>query len=231
MKLANVTRFFLGLGLIFLFIATGAYASPNLIVDGSFESPTVAAGNLTDFAGGQSIGAWQVLGNDVTQLSTTYAETGNGMIAFNAQSGLVSLDLTGMGNTGPTNGVVQSVTTAAGGHYQLSFWVGVAYGSQSFYQLPATVNLSIAGTSVGSYTNSTLSNYGYVTWEQFTTSFIANATSTSIAFYNGTPTTNNFAGLDNVSLVALPEPCGMLWPLLAIALAFSPVKIQARRRC
>ena len=79
------------------------------------------------------------------------------MNQFNAQSGLNSIDITGAGNTGPTDGIQQSVATTAGHQYALSFYVGRAQtvaGNGTglvFYNSPATVDLSINGGALELY--------------------------------------------------------------------------------
>jgi hypothetical protein len=192
-----------------LFLA--AVANANLILDGGFEFPTVSPGTYVDYAGGSNIGPWSVLGNDVIQVSTTYAEPWNGMTAFEAEEGLVSLDLTGAGNTGPTDGVSQSFASTVGQKYSLSFWVGSAesIGPSNYYDAPSTVNLSINGGAQVSYTNPVFDlQTGYANWLQFVTTFTATGPSTSLAFYNGTSSASNLAGLDNVDVEAVPEPSG-----------------------
>ncbi len=183
-------------------------AFADLIADGGFENPSLSSGGLKDYTGGEVIGsAWTVLGNDVLLIQTQYGEPGNGIASFNAEEGSNSLDITGSGNTGSTDGVTQSVATTIGTTYQLSFYVGRAEGTNSYYAAPATIDLSIDGGSSVAYTNSNITA-GHVNWEQFTTTFVATGTSTSITFRNGTPSPTAFAGLDNVDLepLSVPEP-------------------------
>lgn len=99
------------------------------IVNGGFETPVLAPGTAFRYFGGQNLGGWTVLGNDVFLLQTTFSQSGFGVPAFTAQEGLNSLDLAGNGNTGGvTNGVQQSLLTNPGDTYRLSFYVGVAKG-------------------------------------------------------------------------------------------------------
>ncbi len=195
----------------FLWIAAPAQAG-NLIVNGGFESPTVAVGTFKTYTGGQQIGSpgWTVEGKNVLLIQTTYAESYNHITGFNAQSGLNALDITGYGNTGPTDGVTQSVATDIGQSYLLTFYVGRADGGAgSVYATPSTVDLQINSGSLMAFTNSNATP-NKVNWEQFSYEFNATSTSTQVTFLNGTASGNNYAGLDSVSMVATPEPSGLI---------------------
>jgi hypothetical protein len=67
----------------------------------------------------------------------------------------------------------------------------------------------LGGTLIDTATNSSTTR-GTQIWEQFNTSFTATGTSTTIAFINGDPITDNSNGLDNVVLLetgaGVPEP-------------------------
>ena len=112
--------------LIIAFAATAILAGPvgavELIVNGGFETPATTNGAFTQYSGGSNFPGWSVLGNDVIVINTNYNEGGLG---FNANRGLASIDLTGAGNTGPTNGISQTIATGPGS-YRLSFFVGNA---------------------------------------------------------------------------------------------------------
>lgn len=219
-------------GLILSLLGAPFALAGNLIVDGSFENPVVPVGSFLNFNPGDSIGgAWTVLGSTpgspaVNLVQTTYNEPFNNNVHFPAEDGLNSLDLTGPSNTGPNSGVQQIVSTIAGQGYDLSFYVGVAAGAP-VYSTPSTVDLSINGGASVGYTNANLVD-GTVTWELFTTTFIATASTTTITFLNG-DSTNNFNGLDNVQLVtasAVPEPSTLV--LLACGL---PTIVGVFRSC
>jgi hypothetical protein len=85
------------------------------------------------------------------------------------------------------------------------------------------VNVSLDTTPTFSDTNSNVSPTT-LNWEQFTHTFVAGGTSTTLAFANGDPLADNSNGLDNVVLVDLgpavpivPEPGS--FGLLAAGLA------------
>ncbi len=200
-----------------LLLGAGREVRADLIINGSFESPALPSGGLINVGGGgTAITGWTVQGSDVNLLQTNYSEVGNGMNQFNAEDGLNSIDITGNGNTGPADGIEQTVATTPGQTYFLSFYVGRAASDNgnSAYLDPTTVDLSIDGGPRTSFTNSLTAPSGGIGWEQFDTSFIAAGSSTTITFLNGTPAATSEAGLDNVSLV--PEPPSIV--LLAIGL-------------
>lgn len=183
----------------------------DLIQNGGFEQPPVPGTypQLLDVPGGSGlITGWTTLGNDVLLIGNSYSEPGNG-VTFNAQSGNQSLDITGVGNTGPTDGITQTVNgTTAGQAYTLTFWVGKATSnltSDTIYVGPASVGLKIDGGAVMTFTNSN-STPGAVNWQQFSIQFVATGSSTAITFLNETPVGTNYAGLDGVTLNAVPEP-------------------------
>lgn len=223
----RITFFLAGAVVLLVFQSTISWAA--LIADGGFETPVLTYGAVQDFGAGSTIDDWTVLGdplgNNVDLDQTFYAESYNGMNQFNAREGSNCVDLTGGWNTGPNSGVQQTISTVEGTTYQLSFSVGRGTGN-NYYANPATVDLSINGGPRVPFTNSN-STTGMINWEDFTTSYMATGSSTTIAFLNGTPIDTMLAGLDNVSITIIPEPSTivMLAGLsVALLLAF-------RRRC
>lgn len=198
-------------------------AQANLIVDGGFEVPIANPNTFIKVNGGGMAGAWNVVGSDVLVIKNTYSEAPP--IVFNSQEAVQALDITGAGNTGLSNGVWQDVATTVGQEYSLSFWVGRAQGQSgdNRYQTPAAVRLFVDSTLVNTYTNSNTVTVGTVGWEQFTYTFFAQNATTRVEFLNGVPTSgnpgwNNYAGLDDVQMEAVPEPFTMAG-LAALALA------------
>jgi hypothetical protein len=211
----------------------------NLLTNGSFELPTVSAGsscgayaNCMGFhngvAGNDNINGWQLIGKagidgggnpipdapaTIMVLGFSYTEPDNTtgqILNFHPQDGLNSADLSGEGNQGTTNGIKQAVTTTAGLNYILTFWVGHQYSVAEGYELhPSSIALYVDGALVGPYNNAgnTLED---ITWTQFSYSFQAASDQAVVAFLNNTDYGNNFAGLDNVTLAAVPEPSSLL---------------------
>lgn len=184
----------------------------NLLVNGGFESTdtttNVGITGIRKYNGGESLVGWTVGGVDVLGTDANYTEaSGAGSITFNANSGNTSVDLTGFGNTGLSDSISQSIATTVGTTYNVSFFVGRQNSfdaSDTRYATPSTVVFSLNGGAPMSFTNSNTAT-AKINWTQFTTSFVANSTSTLVQFNNGT-LDNNWVGIDDVSVEAVPEP-------------------------
>jgi hypothetical protein len=188
---------------LFLLLAGSAQAV-ELIVNGGFEAAPPAPGGTINYAGPSGPPGWTHVGGTVSTLDTGYAE---GPTVFQAHGGMVSMDLTGPGNTGPTSGLTQAVSTLAGQLYSLSFWLGNAQSSATeSYNLPSALALQIDGDAPIQFTNSSIvmdRNH----WQQFVHSFVAAGTTTTLTFRNATASADNQTGLDDISLLAaVPEP-------------------------
>lgn len=134
----NTIKFLLAGTAVFLSLTNVANAG---VMNGGFELPAAPVAGYTEHRGGSSFTGWNVVGNDVDLVNSSYTE---GALTFNANSGGQSLDLTGGGNSGFTNGVTQNVTTVVGQLYSLSFYVGRLSGNAN-YATPTTVGLSFDG--------------------------------------------------------------------------------------
>ena len=234
--------------------------SVNLLVNGSFENPNVSGAsscgpylNCLGFhngvAGNDNIAGWQLIGKGgvdsdgnpipgapatIMVLNASYTEPdgASGLtLNFHPQDGLQSVDLTGEGNQGTTNGIKQSVTTTPGSVYDISFWLGHQYSAAPGYTLgPSSLALYIDGALVGTYDNS-LNTFEDVTWSSFSYKFTAASPSTVVAFLNNTSAGNNYVGLDNVSLTSVPEPSSLIFLAVGMTLLASRVtRIQLRRK-
>jgi hypothetical protein len=210
---------------------TPALAAANLIVNGGFEAPPQNDGSFQLFgAGATNLTGWEVLGparNSVAILDTAYHEAG---VTFNAFGGDQALDITGGENTGPTAGIRQTVNTRAGQRYLLSFWVGNADG-RSDYAGTSTIFLGINDHLPTRFENADITAHG-VNWKLFSTSFSATSQHTDIVFNNGTAARNdgagdNYAGLDNVRLTAVPEPA--TWAMMIAGFGLAGATLRRRR--
>jgi hypothetical protein len=175
----------------------------NLIKNGGFEKPIVAAGGYTCFNTGQAFANWTVVGatGNVCILSATY--TANGF-TVPAEAGAQSIDLTGYGSNMAT-GVSQTVATTPGAAYQLTFWVGNVVNTGGPDGVTSTVNVLVNGVQVYTATNSLGAGSTSVVWQKFTATITSLTTQTSIAFINGDPAGDNYNGLDAITLVPQPE--------------------------
>lgn len=182
----------------------------DLIVNGSFEQPSIAAGTQYSPVTGSFIPGWTVIGpagSNVQIFSTTYHESGpinSGSfdVTFNAQSGVQSIDVSGTANiTG--SGVEQTVATTNGQLYDLSFFVGRA--DNDLDTIAGSVNLSINGATPLLFQNSNVTA-GHMNWEQFHVFFTATGSTTLDFTFAGSAPPDYVAGLDNVTLNPVPVP-------------------------
>ena len=199
-------RHYLLIGMLTCLVSAEA---TTLITNGSFESPLVPVGSFTNFASGSTgITGWTVVGPEASVVSGAFISE---CCTFPAEDGNQWLDLTGdVSNT--VEGVQQTVATTTGTQYTLSFWVGNIFDPGGIYGTTSTVDVrlgGLGGTLLGAFTNSSTTR-GTQVWEQFTTSFTATGSSTTLDFLNADPGSDNSNGLDNVVLTVgatgIPEP-------------------------
>lgn len=187
-------------------IAASAFAAQaqNLVVNGSFEANSIAAGN------------WITVNSTSGWTGAPNIEIRNSAVG-NAQQGSNFVELDTSGNSG----MFQDVTTGAG-WYQLSFWYsarqGVAAGSNgldfTFGSLSGNVLANVAGANSGNV------------WQQYTANVLLSAGNNRLTF-EATGLSDSLGGsLDNVSVTAVPEPETYAMMLAGLALMGS----IARRR-
>lgn len=206
-----------------LLATAGSAPAANLIVNGGFETPDLSDGAFIQYFGGQSFAGWTATGADIGIIDTNYVESG---IRFNAGAGNQALDITGAGNTSPANGLFQSIATEAGRTYRLSFLLGNADGSANpVYLAPSLIGVSIDGGAETVFSNAAVTLQG-VNWAMQTMTFTATGASTVVSFRNATPVGDNYAGIDDVSVAAVPEPA--TWGLMLAG--FGLVGCAMRRR-
>lgn len=197
------------LGLSILTIASVSRAN-NLLVNGSFET-----GNfVNNGAGAESLalGDTSMTGWTTVSAELAWVQNGNNY-SLSAEDGTMSLDLTGYHDSSPYGGVEQSFATVVGGQYLLSFYVG----ANSNYSQVNGVNALINNSSLGTFTiNSTTSGQ---TWQQFSVSFTASSTTSTLDIIGSAASGGTYIGLDNVSVTAqsVPEPAEFL-PMVGTAL-------------
>jgi len=208
--------------------ATPAAAAVNLLADGDFEGLGTPDGGFKVFQGGQTAGGWQVLGptrgGSAQLLSTHYTEPN---IAFVAESGDASMDLSGPDNVGPDAGIAQTIDTVKGQIYRLSFWVGNADNNNGNFPLPSTVDLRIGGGERQHFTNAASTRRG-VNWMLVQTTFTGTGSPTEVAFLNGTPKGDAETGLDDVRLsLGVPEPA--TWAMMIVGFGLAGAGLRRRQ--
>jgi hypothetical protein len=153
----------------------------NLVWNGGFECPAVAAGSFEDFEPGATFEGWRVIGapGTVSVLSGTYVGISSmgGVIVFAPHDGAQTLDLSGTSST--ATGVEQTLSTVAGDAYELSFWIGNA--GDLAWGLDSAVDVLVDGALVLSARNGTVAPNG-LSWQQSTTTFTATSSATTVAF-------------------------------------------------
>ena len=199
-----------------VFVGAMHASSAATFQNGDFETPSIGNTFYTLYStGSTSITGWTVVGPNGGDVAII-GQGGNP--PYNPESGLQFIDLTGVSNTAG-EGLSQTFDTTAGNTYQVSFWVGNALRDGS---VTSTVDAIINGGSSVAYTNSQSDPVNnYVVWQEFTTTFVASGSSSTLELLNGDPASDSLNGLDNVSVVnegvsATPIPGAL--PLFASGL-------------
>jgi Protein of unknown function (DUF642) len=211
-------------------IFAASAASANDIANGSFETPLVPVGGFTNFLSGSTgITGWTVVGPEASIVSGSYASLG---FTFPAEDGTQWLDLTGDG-TNAVEGVKQTFATTPGTTYDLSYFVGNQVNPGGIWGTTSTVNVWVDGALIQTATNTLGTGGTTQVWEQFTTSFLAASSSTTLEFLNGDPANDNSNGLDNVvvtpgAVVSAPEPSTLLLLVLAAVCAIGCYRVRGR---
>ena len=158
-----------------------------IVLSEDFETPSVPTVSpfYTAYIAPTTLNGWTVGGHDVAIVSDSFGPTP-------AQSGHQWLDLMGL-DVGGGN-ITQAIATNAGQQYNVSFWVG---NITSLPGTTSTVDFKVDGNLVLSATNSTYPS-PILSWQQFTTSFIATGSSTVVGFFNGDVPPDVNSGLDNI---------------------------------
>jgi len=181
----------------------GTYGAYGLIQDGGFETPVVGPGGFQTgyqvFNVGQTFGTgnpWTVVGSVAGNVAI-YPSTetvGSPPTSLNVEEGVQALDLTGSLDNGQATGVQQTITTAIGTTYTLTFWVG------EFNNQPSSVVVNLNGVLFQTATNNSPTTGNTTLWKMFTYPFTATATSTVIQFINNTGAGIPIGGLDLVTV-------------------------------
>jgi hypothetical protein len=98
--------------------------------------------------------------------------------------------------------VQQTVATVPGAAYVLTFSVGNIYFPGGDLGTTSTANVLINGSLALSATNTDGMGTTRLVSKAFTLRFTATSASTTVAFINADPTSDNTNGLDRVKLVA-----------------------------
>ena len=201
-------------------LATSAYG--NILVNGSFETPIIPVGTFSSFGvGSTGITGWTVTGTSgsIALVNDQFVCCG---INYNAADGHQSVDLTGTDDNGGSKGVSQTVILVPG-VYMLTYAVGnYSDPNGGGSPFPSTIEVYLDNVLAQTSTN-TNNTTGQVNWENFSLIFGTPGGPVSIELRGqGTPSADNYTGLDGVNLDAspIPEPASFFafgGGLLAIA--------------
>ncbi len=174
----------------------------NLIVNGSFESPAVSPGSYQLYTPGQRFRGWSVVGpagSNMAMISGTFTQNG---LRFDAHSGKQYVDLTGTSDLVNHNlaGVSQTVATAPGARYRLTFWVGNVVNPGGIFGTKSTVEVTVGGKRVLLAKTAVGAGATSQAWQQFHLSFKASTARTTLAFLNYDVASDTSNGLDSVAL-------------------------------
>lgn len=224
--------------------ATAALASPvNLVVNGGFEQVTNGAGKFSTVGGTTVATGWTSTGYNFLYTPGTVDTTGAGASHLklwgpndgsnngftNSPTGGNFLASNGVYQAGPIQQIINGLVI--GQSYLLSFdWAG----AQQYNFSGVTTEGWQVSLGSQTFTTNMITNvsHGFTGWRTQTFTFTATAATEVLSFLaKGTPPSGAppFSLLDNVSLVAVPEP-GTLWEMAIGALALVGVVMFRRRR-
>jgi choice-of-anchor C domain-containing protein len=205
-----------GAALVATFALAGSASAAELIVNGHFRNgDTPAPGGFitvgTGFADASLIPGWDVLDGNVDWITGYWAGSdGDGY----------SIDLDGYFSHAT---IGQTISTVAGHTYNLTFDIAANPDYAGMRVAVVGANGSTIGTE-----NYNLVGGGFV-WEGRSLNFTANSDSTLITFASGDSAENCCFGaaIDNVSVMAVPEPA--TWALMITGFGGAGAMLRRRR--
>jgi hypothetical protein len=212
----------LGAALMIVGTTTSPARAQNLLTNGSFENgafgnPPQGYNSLP--SGSTSITGWTVYNDQIAWITTP------NFTPLTAQDGTKFLDMQDPGFAGaPYGWVTQTIATTVGQPYQLTFYIGVLEDNSFDPNLggPVTIRASAGATSMDfTYAPPPLPT---TQWMSFSLNFTGASASTAISLLGIGG--ENFLGVDNASVIAVPEASSAVL-LFAGAIGAS----LGRRRC
>lgn len=193
----------------------------NLLINPSFEQGIFVnnsvPGFMMLFPGMLNITGWTVISSDIL-----WGVNGN-VDGLTASQGIAFLDFSGIGIV-PFGGVTQSIPTVPGMSYELAFDLGVFQGGDPLLAGPISVTASAGSVSqLFAHDPPGVGNQ----WDHYLIPFTAESSSTAITFQGETGV--NYIGLDNVSVMIVPEPSTAL--LLPVSMAVLSLRRRTLRTC
>lgn len=179
-------------------VLAAAASQATMLVNGGFELPNSAPGNeiLYTSVDPNYISGWTIGGNGVERFTPASFSLGS------AADGAWAVDLAFF--TDGNGRISQSVATQVGQTYTLTFSLGNS--TWSGRTGTGIVDLAVTGQSSTSF-NTPVATSDTIVWADFSHSFVATSTMTTIEFSNTQNSFQHFAFVDKVGMV--PEPATM----------------------
>jgi hypothetical protein len=197
-----------GVALLAASIGGNAFATdPNDLKwgDSEFTDGVIKAGTFMLLDSSERLGGWRTVGENgnVAWTSGSYKHHGFNFYAQKSRTQATATWINLAGLSQSATGLMHvSVATTAGASYTLTFYVGNIYDPNGVYGTTSTVVVYANTSLLGSFTNSDGQGSVDENWKQFSTTFVATAPYTVVAFINGDPPGDMNCGLDTVVLAA-----------------------------
>jgi Protein of unknown function (DUF642) len=202
--------------------------SANLIRNGGFEDEAFGDGSVRVISpGGNDLPGWTVHENPIDWYTTGYEPSPLIPIGVGPHSGSFAVNLCD-GSVRTCDGSVrvgsvsQTIATLPFREYQLSYWVGNYSGNGGPARVLTTITDGTSNT-IFEATTAAPATDAPSTWEHFVFNFLTDGTSNTITFGETTDPTHppliapTYVGLDDVTVVAVPE--SSTWALALLGLA------------
>ena len=201
-----------------------ASASPAAaqIINGGFEEGAFGDGSVREVSRGDAaLSGWTVNDNPIAWYTNGYEPNPLTPIGVGTHSGNLAVNLCDGSVANQCDGSVrpvsisQTFTVLPFIEQQVSFWVGNYRGNGGAVSIGVTIQDGTSNTILLGETATAPATDLDSTWQQFTYSFIPDGRSNTIRFseIGGAA----YAGLDDISVVAVPEPSTWALALLGFA--------------
>ncbi|MCU0796054.1 MAG: DUF642 domain-containing protein [Akkermansiaceae bacterium] len=192
-----------------------SHAATNIIVNGSFEDPSITGTFEAFFPLSTTLTGWNIPGPFVTIVHhAPDAGIANNSTYNFAQSGSNYLDLSA---TGAQSMIYQDFATIPSTTYNLSFYIGASNSvpPAATIRFDLTGSAALLGESLTPTSPSTNIN-----WTLKSYSFVADSTTTRLSLNGLSGFDDNASFIDSISVTAVPEPSGALLLGLGSSLLF-----------
>jgi PEP-CTERM motif len=206
-------------------LVSASSAGANLITNGGFEDGTFGDGSVREVSRGDTaLSGWTVDDNPLSWYTTGYEPNRLKPIGIGPHSGDLAINMCDGsvailcdGSVRPVS-ISQTFTILPFVEQQVSFWVGNYSGNGGPVSIGVTIVDGTSNTLLLGETATAPATDLDSAWEEFTYSYISripDGTSNTIVFseIGG----NVYAGLDDVTVVAIPEPSTWALALLGFA--------------